>query len=157
MVRAFDTAELKLFAVVITRLLRIRPDMLGTANPTSTAPTTSVMMAVGATGVVSVAANVAPGPIAQMCAEFDKGNLAEAQRFAPTLRTTLLLRGDRTRELAAAKGARVIEREQALRLGKDIDGNPVYLATSRYNLAVTAEKWPKVTFHATREHGEVLG
>jgi peptide chain release factor 3 len=33
----------------------------------------------------------------------------------------------------------------------------VYLATSRYNLAVTAEKWPKVTFHATREHGEVLG
>ncbi len=39
------------------------------------------MMAVGATGVVSVAANVAPGPIAQMCAEFDKGNLAEAQRL----------------------------------------------------------------------------
>ena len=39
----------------------------------------------------------------------------------------------------------------------DIDGNPVYLATSRYNLEVTAEKWPKVTFHATREHGEVLG
>lgn len=39
------------------------------------------MMAVGATGVVSVAANVAPGPIAQMCAEFDKGNLAEAQRI----------------------------------------------------------------------------
>ena len=47
--------------------------------------------------------------------------------------------------------------QQALRLGKDIDGNPVYLATSRYNLEVTAEKWPKVTFHATREHGEVLG
>ena len=52
---------------------------------------------------------------------------------------------------------RNFEREQALRLGKDIDGNPVYLATSRYNLEVTAEKWPKVTFHATREHGEVLG
>lgn len=51
---------------------------------------------------------------------------------------------------------RNFEREQALRLGKDIDGNPVYLATSRYNLEVTAEKWPKVTFHATREHGEVL-
>jgi peptide chain release factor 3 len=33
----------------------------------------------------------------------------------------------------------------------------VYLATSRYNLEVTAEKWPKVNFHATREHGEVLG
>ena len=52
---------------------------------------------------------------------------------------------------------RNFEREQALRLGKDIDGNPVYLATSRYNLEVTAEKWPKVSFHATREHGEVLG
>ncbi|HRK33861.1 MAG TPA: 4-hydroxy-tetrahydrodipicolinate synthase [Candidatus Hydrogenedentes bacterium] len=39
------------------------------------------MMAVGATGVVSVAANIAPAPIAQMCAEFDKGNLAEAQRI----------------------------------------------------------------------------
>lgn len=39
------------------------------------------MMAVGATGVVSVAANVAPGPVAQMCAEFDRGNLAEAQRL----------------------------------------------------------------------------
>ncbi len=52
---------------------------------------------------------------------------------------------------------RNFEYEQALRLGKDIDGNPVYLATSRYNLEVTAEKWPKVMFHATREHGEVLG
>jgi peptide chain release factor 3 len=51
---------------------------------------------------------------------------------------------------------RNFEREQALRLGKDIDGNPVYLATSRYNLEVTAEKWPKVTFHATREHGRRL-
>lgn len=39
------------------------------------------MMAVGATGVVSVAANIAPGPIAQMCREFDNGNLAEAQRL----------------------------------------------------------------------------
>ncbi len=51
---------------------------------------------------------------------------------------------------------RNFEREQALRLGKDIDGNPVYLASSRYNLDVTMEKWPKVAFHATREHGEVL-
>ncbi len=51
---------------------------------------------------------------------------------------------------------RNFEREQALRLGKDIDGNPVYLASSRYNLEVTAEKWPKVVFHATREHGERL-
>ena len=51
---------------------------------------------------------------------------------------------------------RGFEREQAHRLGKDIDGNPVYLASSRYNLDVTMEKWPKVSFHATREHGEVL-
>jgi peptide chain release factor 3 len=47
-------------------------------------------------------------------------------------------------------------REQASRLGRDVDGNPVYLASSRYNLAITMEKWAKVTFHATREHGQVL-
>jgi peptide chain release factor 3 len=51
---------------------------------------------------------------------------------------------------------RDFEREQAVRLGKDVDGNPVYLASSRYNLDVTREKWPKVGFHATREHGQVL-
>ncbi|MDR1063705.1 MAG: peptide chain release factor 3 [Azoarcus sp.] len=47
-------------------------------------------------------------------------------------------------------------REQALRLGQDVDGNLVYLASSRYNLEVTMEKWPKVAFHITREHGQVL-
>jgi peptide chain release factor 3 len=47
-------------------------------------------------------------------------------------------------------------REQALRLGRDVDGNLVYLASSRYNLEVTMEKWPKVAFHATREHRQVL-
>ncbi len=52
---------------------------------------------------------------------------------------------------------RNFEREQAMRLGKDVDGNPVYLASTRYNLDVTREKWPKVGFHATREHGQVLG
>ncbi len=51
---------------------------------------------------------------------------------------------------------RNFEREQGIRVGKDVDGNPVYLATSRYNLEVTMEKWPKVGFHATREHGERL-
>ncbi len=51
---------------------------------------------------------------------------------------------------------RNFEREQALRLGQDVDGNPVYLASTRYNLDVTMEKWPKVGFHATREHGQVL-
>lgn len=39
------------------------------------------MMAVGATGVVSVAANVVPAQVQALCAEFDKGNLAEAQRI----------------------------------------------------------------------------
>ncbi|ANQ83173.1 peptide chain release factor 3 [Azoarcus olearius] len=51
---------------------------------------------------------------------------------------------------------RNFEREQALRLGKDVDGNLVYLASSRYNLEVTREKWPTVGFHATREHGQVI-
>jgi peptide chain release factor 3 len=51
---------------------------------------------------------------------------------------------------------RNFEREQALRLGRDVDGNLVYLANSRYNLEVTMEKWPKVTFHATREHGQAF-
>ncbi len=51
---------------------------------------------------------------------------------------------------------RNFEREQAIRLGKDVDGNPVYLASTRYNLDVTMEKWPKVGFHATREHGQVM-
>jgi peptide chain release factor 3 len=51
---------------------------------------------------------------------------------------------------------RNFEREQAHRLGRDVDGNLVYLASSRYNLEVTMEKWPKVTFHATREHGQAF-
>lgn len=37
------------------------------------------MMAVGATGVISVAANVVPAELAMMCREFDKGNLAGAK------------------------------------------------------------------------------
>jgi peptide chain release factor 3 len=32
----------------------------------------------------------------------------------------------------------------------------VFLATNKYNLQVTMERWPKVRFHATREHGERL-
>lgn len=39
------------------------------------------MMSVGAAGVISVAANVVPAGVAAMCSEFDKGNLAEAQRI----------------------------------------------------------------------------
>ena len=51
---------------------------------------------------------------------------------------------------------RNFEREQYNRLATDVDGNAVYLATNRYNLEVTMEKWPKVGFHATREHGQKL-
>jgi peptide chain release factor 3 len=52
---------------------------------------------------------------------------------------------------------RNFEREQAAALATDVDGNPVFLATNKYNLQVTLERWPKVGFHATREHGERLG
>jgi peptide chain release factor 3 len=51
---------------------------------------------------------------------------------------------------------RDFEREQGPSLGTDVDGNPVFLATNKYNLQVTMERWPKVAFHATREHGEKL-
>jgi len=34
----------------------------------------------------------------------------------------------------------------------DAAGNMAYLATSGVNLKLTQERWPKITFHATREH-----
>jgi peptide chain release factor 3 len=49
---------------------------------------------------------------------------------------------------------RDFEREQAAALATDVDGNPVFLATNKYNLQVTMERWPKVGFHTTREHGQ---
>ena len=51
---------------------------------------------------------------------------------------------------------RNFEREQGAALASDVDGNPVFLASNKYNLQVTMERWPKVAFHATREHGERL-
>lgn len=39
------------------------------------------MMAVGATGVISVVANVVPAKVAALCASFANGDLAEAQRI----------------------------------------------------------------------------
>jgi len=48
-----------------------------------------------------------------------------------------------------------MKRESAS-LATDIDGNPVYLAPSRYKLQITQERFPEVGFHATREHGEVI-
>jgi peptide chain release factor 3 len=51
---------------------------------------------------------------------------------------------------------RNFEREQSAALATDVDGNPVFLATNKYNLQVTMERWAKIGFHATREHGERL-
>ena len=44
----------------------------------------------------------------------------------------------------------------SLKLGKDVDGNLVYLADTRVNLQLAQERWPKVAFHDTREHGQLL-
>jgi peptide chain release factor 3 len=52
---------------------------------------------------------------------------------------------------------RNFEREQQQRMARDVDGNLVYLASTRYNLDVIREKWTRVGFHASREHGEILG
>ena len=38
----------------------------------------------------------------------------------------------------------------------DAAGNLTYLATSPVNLRLTEERWPKLTFHATREHSVSL-
>ncbi|TCJ11820.1 peptide chain release factor 3 [Parasulfuritortus cantonensis] len=51
---------------------------------------------------------------------------------------------------------RQFEKDQQMRMAVDVDGNAVYLATNRYNLELLIEKWPKVGFHATREHGQKL-
>ncbi len=41
-------------------------------------------------------------------------------------------------------------------LSYDAGGNMAYLATSGVNLKLTQERWPSVTFHATREHARKL-
>jgi peptide chain release factor 3 len=38
----------------------------------------------------------------------------------------------------------------------DAAGNMAYLATSGVNLKLTQERWPKLTFHSTREHAVKL-
>jgi peptide chain release factor 3 len=42
------------------------------------------------------------------------------------------------------------------RLARDVDGNYAYLADTGVNLRLAIERWPKVQFHATREHGQQL-
>ncbi len=55
-----------------------------------------------------------------------------------------------------AAGLAEFTRANQLRLGHDVDGNLVYLADTRVNMAFTQERWPKIRFHNTREHGESL-
>ena len=49
------------------------------------------------------------------------------------------------------------EKKLADQLARDGAGNLAYLASSRVNLELTQERWPQVTFHATREHAGGLG
>ncbi|MBL8201982.1 MAG: peptide chain release factor 3 [Chromatiales bacterium] len=48
------------------------------------------------------------------------------------------------------------EKDEAMSLAKDVDGNPVFLSGNKYNLKLTLERWPQIGFHATREHGQRL-
>jgi peptide chain release factor 3 len=48
------------------------------------------------------------------------------------------------------------EKDEAMSLAKDVDGNPVFLSSNKYNLKLTLERWPTIGFHATREHGQRL-
>ena len=48
------------------------------------------------------------------------------------------------------------QQREAAAAGIDIDGNPVFLASSLTKLNLTEERWESVGFYATREHGEVL-
>ena len=51
---------------------------------------------------------------------------------------------------------RSFENETAASMATDVDGNPVFLAANKYILQVTMERWAKVGFHTTREHGQRL-
>jgi peptide chain release factor 3 len=46
---------------------------------------------------------------------------------------------------------------QQMRLARDVDDNLVYLADNHVNLSLAMERWPRVKFHNTREHGQQLG
>jgi peptide chain release factor 3 len=48
------------------------------------------------------------------------------------------------------------QKREAAALAQDVDGNPVFLANSKYHLELVEERWQSVGFHATREHGEIL-
>jgi peptide chain release factor 3 len=48
------------------------------------------------------------------------------------------------------------ETQLAHNVAYDAAGNLAYLATSGVNLRLTQERWPKLQFHATREHAAKL-
>jgi peptide chain release factor 3 len=49
------------------------------------------------------------------------------------------------------------ERTLAHNLAYDAANNLAYLAPTTINLDLTQERWPKITFHTTREHAVKLG
>jgi peptide chain release factor 3 len=51
---------------------------------------------------------------------------------------------------------RKFENETLAAMATDVDGNPVFLAANKYILQVTMERWTRVGFHTTREHGQRL-
>jgi peptide chain release factor 3 len=42
------------------------------------------------------------------------------------------------------------------RMFTDAAGAPAYLMSSRFDLDLTAERWPKIEFHAMREHAGLM-
>ncbi len=48
------------------------------------------------------------------------------------------------------------QQREAASMATDVDGNSVFLASSKYTLALAEERWTNVGFRTTREHGEVL-
>lgn len=58
--------------------------------------------------------------------------------------------------IADEKLQKQFAKRESIHIAKDSDGNLVYLAPNKYNLALAEERWEDVKFRATREHGEVL-
>ena len=48
------------------------------------------------------------------------------------------------------------ENAVGMNLARDAADNLTYLAPNRVNLELTQERWPKIRFHATREHAAKL-
>ncbi len=48
------------------------------------------------------------------------------------------------------------EQQLANNLARDAADSLSYMATSRVNLQLTQERWPKIIFHETREHAVTL-